>query len=141
MKFTNIILVSLITFLSSLSLAHDLYVEISAMRSSKGNVLVSVYNSEEGFPKEPEKAYRKIKMTSIQAAKFVIKDLPSGTYALAVAHDENSNDKIDTGFLGIPKEGVGFSRNPSITFGPPSFSKAAYTINADGQIEIKMHYY
>ncbi len=127
--------------LASQSFAHTVTISISNMRSKTGNVLVSVYNNKEGFPKEPEAAYIKMKITTAQAAKFQIENLPSGVYAFAVAHDENKNDEIDTGFLGIPKEGIGFSRNPSISFGPPKFEEAAYTINADGAFNIKMHYY
>jgi uncharacterized protein (DUF2141 family) len=141
MKLLNIVSFLSVLMITIVSSAHTLNVSITNLRSRAGNVLVSVYNKAEGFPKHPETAYIKMKMTTGESAKFVIPNLPTGTYALAVAHDENSNDEIDTGFLGIPKEGVGFSRNPSITFGPPKFDEAAYTISADGQIEIKMHYY
>lgn len=141
MKISQVLTGLIVIATASVSSAHTLTVLITEMRSKTGNVLVSVYNNKDGFPKDPQKAYRKMKMTAAQAAKFVVADLPSGVYALAIVHDENSNDQVDTGFLGIPKEGIGFSRNPSITFGPPSFEKAAYTINADGQIEIKAHYY
>ncbi len=127
--------------LVSQSFAHTVTISITNMRSKSGSVLVSVYNKEEGFPKKPETAYIKMKITTAQAANFQIKNLPTGSYAFAVAHDENNNEKIDTGFLGIPKEGVGFSRNPSITFGPPDFDEAAYSIKADGTFSIKMHYY
>lgn len=127
--------------MASQSFAHTVTISITDMRSKNGSVLVSVYNKEEGFPKDPESAYIKMKITTAQAAKFQIKNLPTGAYAFAVAHDENNNNKIDTGFLGIPKEGIGFSRNPSISFGPPKFEEAAYTINADGAFSIKMHYY
>lgn len=127
--------------MASVSSAHTLTVNITKLRSQSGSILVSVYNKAEGFPKQPETAYLKMKISTAQAAKLVLKDIPSGTYAVAVAHDENNNEKIDTGFLGIPKEGIGFSRNPSITFGPPKFKESAYLVNADGQFEIKMHYY
>jgi len=35
--------------------------------------------------------------------------IPPGTYAIACYHDENDNGKLDTNFLGIPKEGTGAS--------------------------------
>jgi uncharacterized protein (DUF2141 family) len=34
-----------------------------------------------------------------------------GTYAISVFHDENSNGKLDTNLLGIPREGVSASNN------------------------------
>lgn len=66
--------------------------------------------------------------------------LPVGDYALAVIHDENGNRKLDT-FAGIPREGFGFSRNPSIGFGAPRFTAAKFTLDSDVQAqEIRMHY-
>ena len=40
---------------------------------------------------------------------------------------ENGNGRLDT-TLGIPREGVGFSRNPRLTFGPPRFSAAQFAV-------------
>jgi uncharacterized protein (DUF2141 family) len=33
---------------------------------------------------------------------------------------------METGLFGKPKQGYGFSRNPSSGFGPPSFASAAF---------------
>ena len=49
-----------------------------------------------------------------------------GTYAVSVYHDENSNDKLDTNFLGIPREGVGASNNAHGHMGPPKFDSAKF---------------
>ena len=66
--------------------------------------------------------------------------LPYGRFAVAVIHDENSNAKLDT-FAGIPREGFGFSRNPAVTFGPPRFKAAEFTIDSDAdQQQVKMRY-
>ena len=61
-----------------------------------------------------------------------MKDLPAGTYALALVHDENDNLKIDTGLFGIPTEGFCFSKNAMGLFGPPSFKDAAVSHGAGG---------
>lgn len=66
--------------------------------------------------------------------------LPHGDYAFAVIHDENGNNKLDT-MLGIPKEGFGFSRNPAITFGPPRFTAARFTLDSDAEKQqVRMKY-
>ena len=65
--------------------------------------------------------------------------LPSGNYAIALIHDENGNNKLDT-FMGIPREGFGFSRNPAIRFGPPKFASANFAVTsgtADEAIKVK----
>ena len=48
-----------------------------------------------------------------------------GTYSVNIFHDENSNKDIDKNFIGIPKEGYGFSNNPNF-LGPPSFEKTKF---------------
>ncbi len=76
---------------------------------------------------------RRLTVPTNLAGSLVFGDLPSGTYALALIHDENGNRKLDT-TLGIPREGFGFSRNPAIRFGPPKFASARVAIST-GQTE------
>jgi uncharacterized protein (DUF2141 family) len=52
--------------------------------------------------------------------------VPPGDYGAQAFHDENSNDKVDQNFLGIPKEGVGFSRDAPIRLGPPKWAAAVF---------------
>ena len=64
-----------------------------------------------------------------------------GTYGLVLYHDENSNGKVDRNGLGIPKEGFGFSNNPSIFFSAPSFKRVRFAVSGPGvAIRIKMKY-
>ena len=63
----------------------------------------------------------------------------NGTYAIAVVHDENSNNKMDLAIF-LPKEGFGFSRNPTITVGAPSFKSASFAVTGDTAQSIKMKY-
>ena len=66
--------------------------------------------------------------------------LPRGGYAVAVIHDENGNHKLDT-FAGIPREGFGFSRDPAIGFGPPSFAAARFPLAGDAdRQQLRMRY-
>ena len=63
--------------------------------------------------------------------------LNTGTYAISVFHDENSNGKLDTNFMGIPREGVGASNNAKGHFGPPKFDAAAFQYSV-GRIDLKI---
>jgi len=68
-------------------------------------------------------------------------DIKPGTYALAVTHDENMNGKIDTNWLGVPKEGYGFSNDAKAMLGPPSFSAASFHYDGqDIEMTISLHY-
>ncbi len=83
---------------------------------------------------------RRLTVPTRQAAMLKFEGLPSGTYALALIHDENGNGKLDT-MMGIPKEGFGFSNNPAIRFGPPSFASAGVAVTS-GQVDrtVKVKY-
>ena len=43
------------------------------------------------------------------------------TYGLVVLHDEHRNGKMDTNWLGTPREGYGFSNHATAAWGRPSF--------------------
>ncbi len=47
---------------------------------------------------------------------------------------------MNQNFLGIPKEGYAFSNNASGTFGPPDFKDAAFKLEDEITITIKMGY-
>ena len=66
--------------------------------------------------------------------------LPHRAYAIALIHDENGNHKLDT-FAGIPREGFGFSRNPTLGFGPPRFAAARFAVAGDAERQqVRMRY-
>ena len=52
-------------------------------------------------------------------------------------HDENSNGKLDTKFMGIPREGVGASNGAKGHLGPPKFEAAAFSFSG-GRLELKI---
>ena len=106
-----------------------LSIGVEGLRSLKGNLLICISRSAAYFPdcsKDPEKRHLVVPATS---AAIPLGDVGPGNYAIAIIHDENGNGKLDT-FAGIPREGVGFSRNPAIRFGAPSFRSAQFTLAA-----------
>jgi uncharacterized protein (DUF2141 family) len=59
-----------------------------------------------------------------------------GTYAISVFHDENSNDKLDTNVMGIPKERFACSNNAKGFMGPPKWDDAKFEVNKNKTLEI-----
>lgn len=114
--------------------------DIHGFRSQKGQVMACLTTRPQNFPNcQDDPNARRLTVPTAEAAMLQFGNLPSGTYALALIHDENGNGKLDT-VLGIPKEGFGFSKNPAIRFGPPSFKSAGVTIVAgrtDESVKIK----
>lgn len=118
-----------------------LEVSIYGLRNMKGNVLVCVTANPRFFPdcsKDP-KSFRAT-VPARDSAQVSFRGIAQGTYAIALVHDENGNDKMDMAVF-IPKEGFGFSRNPAIRTGPPKFKAAAFAIDAaEVSQRIKMKY-
>ena len=121
--------------------ASTLTISISGLRNTKGNVLVCVTANKKYFPdcsKDP--ASHRARVLAKSASSISFTGMAAGTYAAALMHDENSNNKLDTAVF-MPKEGFGFSRNPAVVTGPPKFKSAAFTIG-DGKASqsVKMKY-
>ena len=55
-----------------------------------------------------------------------VENVPPGDYAVSAFLDENSNDAVDRALFGIPKEGVGFSRDAPIRWSPPRWDDAVF---------------
>ena len=100
--------------------ANIINVEIERLRSDKGQVLCSLFPSSDGFPKDSQKAVaHAASPISDNRASCKFSEVKPGMYAVSVFHDENSNGKLDTKLLGIPREGVGASNDARGHFGQP----------------------
>jgi uncharacterized protein (DUF2141 family) len=115
-------------------------VDLTGLRNHRGTVHACLTRNPKHFPdcKGDPAALKQ----SIQAdgSRVNFRDVPPGRYALSVFHDENSNQKLDT-FLGIPREGFGFSRNPVIRVGPPRFDKVSIELTPGlARTSVRMQY-
>lgn len=61
-------------------------------------------------------------------------DIPEGIYAVQAFQDRNANARLDRSFIGIPKEPIGFSRDPKVSFGPPGFDDCAVKLSPAGGV-------
>ncbi len=127
-----LVLASLLGAFASLPVfaaAADLNIEISGVRVASGKILLSLFNSADGYPEDTTKAFRSVSAVATQGTtKLTIPSVPAGTYAIVFGHDENGNGQIDRNALGIPKEGFGFSNDPSIGLSAPSFAKTQFEV-------------
>ena len=95
-------------------------IAIEGARSARGVFHVCVTGQQKHFPdcsKDPTAVKRTVQAAS---RSLSLPGLAPGRYAVTLFHDENNNQRLDT-LLGIPREGFGFSRNPVVRFGAPSF--------------------
>ncbi len=118
----------------------ELSVDVSNLRSAKGMVRVCLTADPDNFPACIDDADAITRSIPATTTSIHFDGLPHGAYAVAVIHDENNNHKLDT-FAGIPREGFGFSRNPTVTFGPPRFAAARFTLQSDAdRQQVRMRY-
>ena len=123
--------------------AATLDVEIQGINDG-GILHLAIYNSKEVF--ESDRGDKPGLQPGIEVAvvekigKGTYKgsfEIPTGTYAIGVYVDENENEKLDTNFLGIPKEQYGFSNNAK-AFGIPKFESASFQLNEYKKISIDL---
>lgn len=118
--------------------AADVAVTVSGLRSTEGRIKAALFQGDSGFPVDYDSAYA-VKLTrAVEGARIVFRDVPPGEYAVSLYHDENRSGKLDTNFIGMPKEGVGVSRNPKGRLGPPRFRDAAFAVPATGSTAVQL---
>ncbi|MEG3124504.1 DUF2141 domain-containing protein [Sphingomonas sp. GB1N7] len=131
---------ALLCLLPGASPVADLHIDVAKLRNAKGMLRLCLTADPKNFPACVDDARAVTRSVPASQTDMVFAGLPAGDYALAVIHDENSNNKLDT-MLGIPREGFGFSRNPTITFGPPRFTAARFTLAGDAnRQQVRMKY-
>lgn len=140
MNYTKSLILLLLSFtLCSFLNAQRLTVKLENISSSKGKMLLALFNKEEGFPGTPQKAFRILDIPAKKPSVSLSFDqLPSGTYALAVFHDVNNDGELNTNFLGVPKEDYGFSNNARSRFRAPYFKEAAFSFSGQATITVEV---
>lgn len=113
-------------------------VVVTGVRDTAGTIMVALFPDQETFLKKPLTG----KMTkAVQGQVHLTFDnVAPGEYAASIIHDANDNRKLDSNFIGIPKEGFGFSNDAMGTFGPPTFEKAKFKVSGPLVIRIKAKY-
>ncbi len=116
-----------------------IHVTILNIRNAIGTVDCALFNSPSGFPADVLRSAMRLAAMKVpnRTARCDFDDVPTGTYALVVLHDENMNARADYNWLGLPKEGYGFSNDAKGMLSAPSFSQASFVY--DGQsLELKI---
>lgn len=110
-------------------------IEIKNLRSEKGKIFFQFLDFNQKVLKEV--------VADIENGTSVIQlsGLKPGEYAFRYFHDENNNQKMDKNLMGIPREGFGFSNDPAILVGEPSFDKWLFKIDTDLKVKTTIKYF
>ena len=116
----------------------DIIVIITDLRNTDGEILISLYDKAEGFPRDREAIVRAAAVEPDASGQVttIFEDLPHGDYAIAVLHDEDGSKGMTFGSFHLPKEGYCFSNNVKVRFKPPKFKKSKFTLDGDGVTQI-----
>lgn len=103
-----------------------------------GKVYFAVFDKASEFPKGNPVQSGSVATGGARDVSATL-DLPAGEYAVSVFLDENGNGKLDTNVIGIPRERFGFSNNPRILTGAPSYRDCAVRVlEQENDYEIRL---
>lgn len=118
-------------------------VTIKDIKTPNGQILMGIYKDDVSFDKEI--SYKKVQAfkTKISNGTLVVEvKLEPGKYGISLMDDENFNGKMDYNFIGIPKEGFGFSNYYHSGLTKPKLKSFAFEVieNKNTKVEVKMKY-
>ena len=117
------------------SISAELKVKLLNLDKS-GTIYINIFDNEESYNevffldnKNSNNIYlqRKINIDSKNNNEIYFY-IPDGNYAVTLFIDENNNQKLDTNFIGIPKEKYGFSNNAKGIMSAPKFEKVKFEL-------------
>ncbi|BAO74254.1 DUF2141 domain-containing protein [Winogradskyella sp. PG-2] len=136
LKLVVVLIISLTNLEVKTEETYSLEVKVEELDSNKGQMFISIYNTETEFLGKSYKG-TKSKITN-NSCVVTFEDLPKGTYAVSIFHDENNNGKLDSNFMGIPKEDYGCSNNARGFMGPPKWKDAKFQLKENKSITITL---
>jgi uncharacterized protein (DUF2141 family) len=107
----------------------DVAVHVTGLKNKTSNLYVAVFDSENGFPKPEHSRTTTTIPVDAESVKFSLSLSDSSTTGIAIFQDLNGDGKLTKNGFGLPTEPYGFSNNARSTFGPPTFSQAAFKVS------------
>lgn len=132
MKTQKFTITTLICLISTVILAQNtatIQVKVDDIKNQgKGEVVFMLFSTDDGFPKERNKAYQYgIVKNFDSSATYVFKDIPFGIYAVSVHQDLDADGEMKSNFLGMPREPVGASN--LLKMGKPNYKKCSFSVD------------
>jgi uncharacterized protein (DUF2141 family) len=116
-------------------------VNIEEIQQEQGTIRVALFTENDKFLEIPS-YNRDIPANGQKSIQLDFENIPYGVYAISIYHDLDDNGELDTNFLGIPKEPVGFSNEYKPTMSAPKFNKAKFELNKPALSQtVKMYTY
>lgn len=108
-----------------------LVVTFTGLASDQGSLMIALFDDEAAY-----KGGAPVRTAQLKAAvpqtTATFEALPPGRYAIKSFHDLDGDGKMGTNPFGIPTEPYAFSNNALARMGPPSWTNAAFSVDASG---------
>lgn len=126
----TILTILLLALLSTQAVADtNVTIEVRGVTRDEGTMVLTVYEGKKSWLKKG------MLQTSVpvdgQGTVVMTVELPASEYAFHVYQDLDTDGKMKTNFIGIPKEPTGVSNNAKGRFGPPKYKDAKVTVGDD----------
>lgn len=120
------------------ALATDVEVRVLNMADAAGSLRVNICTAAEWLK---DCALSGQAPARAGVAAVVVHGVPPGLYGVVAYHDSNDDGEVNQNFLGIPTEGVGFSRDAPARFSAPRFTDAVVRVEgARVVVDIVLHF-
>lgn len=123
---------------------YTLTIVVTSLRNNDGKIQLDVYKNQKEFEARYSNKERRIYLPKKNLVNgtvtFVFKNLPEGTYGVAIMDDENSNGKIDYGWV-LPSEGFGFGDYWHQKWRTPTFDDFKFNLQTNKTVTVKAKYY
>lgn len=131
-------LLGFITLTSQAVMSAPLEVTVTGVKAQTGEIRVAIFDSAESFQKKPTRTV--VLPVDAESIQFSVDDLPAGEFAIMLFHDLDSNEKMKTNLVGMPREPWGASLEGTKLFGPPKWKDVVF-VHADTgtSINIELH--
>lgn len=119
----------------------DLTIKVEGIKQiDKSSIMIAVYNNEDDFL-ESDKIYKKVDVAvDSTVVSYTFTEIPIGSYAVSLYHDEDNDNEMDRKWYGPPKEGYGFSNNFTSNIRPARFDDASFDLTENKTISIAVVY-
>jgi uncharacterized protein (DUF2141 family) len=120
--------------------AYSIDLTVRGFKESNGSLMAGVFDNADDFKakENPVNEAKKVVSDTVMAIRF--SGIRQGNYAIAIYHDQNDDQRLNTKKLGIPLEGVGFSGTSRSKVKPPNFQQASFRLQKDTTIVIRIKY-
>lgn len=118
--------------------AANLTIHVDNVLPAGGTLRLGLYDQSR-YPDDNSKPIASADVPAIAPETvIVLHNIPPGTYAVQTFQDVNSNNQMDTSWLGLPEEPFGFSQDAKPFLSKPGFDEVKFNLMTDGNLVIHL---